>query len=89
MNNQISPMTFYILQKYIELGRIIILPEKHQRRTHRKKRINKKWLKRYGMTGILEPGQIIMLANGYVCMSKRSYNQIKKFSQKGEETKHD
>lgn len=63
-------------------GKIFILPEKHQRRTHRKKRINKKWLKRYGITGILEPGQIIMLENGYICMSKKTYNQIKKLSQK-------
>lgn len=54
------------------------------RRTHRKKRINKKWFKRYGITGILEPGQIIMLANGYVCMSKRSYNQLKKYIKKEE-----
>jgi hypothetical protein len=70
-------------------NKIFILSEKHQRRTHRKKRINKKWLKRYGITGILEPGQIIMLANGYVCMSKKSYNQIKKFSKKEETENND
>lgn len=30
-----------------------------QRRTHRKRRINKKWLKRYGYKTVLDDGRII------------------------------
>ena len=34
-----------------------------QRRTHRKKRINKKWAKRYGYKTVLDDGRIIQCGN--------------------------
>lgn len=48
-----------------------------QVRRHRKKRINKKWLKRYGTHWeMLDPGQIIFV-NGKLLMSRRTYNKLK------------
>ena len=34
-----------------------------QRRTHRKKRINKKWLKRYGYKTVPDHGRVLMMGN--------------------------
>lgn len=34
-----------------------------QRKTHRKKRINKKWLKRYGYRTVLDDGKIICVGD--------------------------
>lgn len=57
---------------------IVIMPgSKKQNRTHRKKRINKKWGKRYGFTyyDILEYGKTMMF-DGKLYMSERTYDSM-------------
>jgi hypothetical protein len=51
-----------------------------QRRKHRKKRINKKWLKRYGYEecDLMPHGQIMAMDNGTLWMTKRTYQRLKK-----------
>lgn len=51
-----------------------------QRRKHHKKRINKKWLKRYGCEecDLMPHGQIMMMGNGTLWMTKRTYQKLKK-----------
>ena len=39
------------------------LTKEVQRRTHRKRRINKKWLKRYGYKEVLDDGTIVVSGN--------------------------
>lgn len=48
-----------------------------QRRKHHKKRINKKWLKRYGCEecDLMPHGQAIM-SNGVIWMTKRTYQRL-------------
>jgi len=50
-----------------------------QRRKHHKKRINKKWLKRYGCEecDLMLHGEIIAM-NGTLWMTKRTYQRFKK-----------
>lgn len=61
---------------------IIIISEKDngdQARTHRKKRINKKWRKRYGIVSTpLEKGQCIVVKGTGIYMSRKTYNALKK-----------
>ena len=52
MNQQ----TYYMGFRLIET---IAITKEVQRRTHRKRRINKKWLKRYGYKTVLDDGRII------------------------------
>lgn len=52
-----------------------------QRRTHKKKRINKKWLKRYGMK-IVPDNTKILLMNNTLMMTKKCYEKLKKFADK-------
>lgn len=43
---------------------------------HKKKRINKKWLKRYGTyCEMLDPGEVV-LVDGRLLMSRRTYNKL-------------
>lgn len=60
---------------------IIIISEKDnggQRRSHKKKRINKKWRKRYGTVSTpIEKGQCIVVKGAGVYMSRKTYNTIK------------
>jgi hypothetical protein len=51
-----------------------------QRRKHRKKRINKKWLKRYGYEecDLMPHGQIYAMGDGIFWMTKRTYQRFKK-----------
>ena len=51
-----------------------------QRRKHHKKRINKKWQKRYGYyeLNMMPHGQVIMMDNGVIWMTKRTFEQLKK-----------
>lgn len=68
----------------IELGNAIEIRiiQKHEegdrRRTHKKKRIDKKWLKRYGYYGkqLLSRGQIIMVDN-IAYMSLDTFRSLK------------
>ena len=52
-----------------------------QRRTHKKKRINKKWLKRYGMK-IIPDNTKILLVNNTLMMTGKCYEKLKKFTDK-------
>ena len=51
-----------------------------QRRKHHKKRINKKWRKRYRMIELnsMPHGEVIMMDNGVLWMTKRTFEQIRK-----------
>ena len=58
---------------------IIIVPtRKIQNRTHKKKRINKKWAKRYGFIIYerLENGETYMM-DGKLYMNQHTYTQLK------------
>lgn len=57
---------------------IVVLPGiKKQNRKHRKKRINKKWAKRYGYTyfDLIDYGNTITF-DGKIYMSQRTYNSM-------------
>lgn len=51
-----QPITYYDGFRLVETTAIT---KQVQRRTHRKRRINKKWLKRYGYKTVLDDGSII------------------------------
>jgi hypothetical protein len=53
------------------------LTKKVQRKTHRKKRINKKWLKRYGMHDVPDDGCILVMGD-VLFMTPRTAQRIKK-----------
>lgn len=53
------------------------LTKKVQRKTHRKKRINKKWLKRYGMHDVPDDGHILVMGD-VLFMTPRTVQWIKK-----------
>ena len=57
---------------------IHIATKKCQRRKHRKKRINKKWQKRYGFHeyNMMPHGQV-MLIDGVYWMTRKTFNEIK------------
>lgn len=61
---------------------IYIATKEIQRRKHRKKRINKKWQKRYGMIELnsMPHGEVVMMDNGVLWMTKRTYQEL---TQKG------
>ena len=52
-----------------------------QRRTHKKKRINKKWLKRYGMK-IVPDNTKILLVNNTLMMTEKCYEKLKNLTDK-------
>lgn len=58
---------------------IIVIPDnKRQNRTHKKKRINKKWAKIYGYTSYnyIEDGKVITM-NGSMYVNPRTYYKLK------------
>ena len=59
---------------------IYIATQEFQRRKHKKKRINKKWRKRYGTVELnsMPHGEIVMMDNGVIWMTKRTFEQIRK-----------
>ena len=59
---------------------IYIATKEWQKRKHRKKRINKKWLKRYGTyeLNMIPHGEIVLTDDGVICMTKRTYEVFKK-----------
>lgn len=67
-----------ILANYTGIPIIVISDSKKQNRTHRKKRINKKWAKRYGYMqhNPMEDNQVISL-NGNMYMNPRTYYKMK------------
>ena len=48
-----------------------------QRRTHKKRRINKKWLKRYGYKCVPDNDKMIVF-NNKLFMTKGAYEKVKK-----------
>lgn len=59
---------------------IVVTDRYKQRRTHKKKRINKKWAKRYGIVRCgmpLEDGQILEL-NGKLYMNQNTHGSLHK-----------
>lgn len=63
---------------------VILPPIKKQARTHKKKRINKKWLKRYGYiyySNGIEDNQTFTF-NGCLYMNRNSYLALKKVLEK-------
>ena len=59
---------------------IYIATQEFQRRKHHKKRINKKWKKRYGTIELnsMPHGEVVMMDNGVLWMTKRTFEQIRK-----------
>ena len=55
---------------------ICLINRAGQKRTHRKKRINKKWLKRYGCHPF-KHNQVYMLENGTIWISRLTWQKIK------------
>jgi hypothetical protein len=60
---------------------IINTTRKVQNKTHKKKRINKKWAKMYGYTysNIIGDGEVVMV-DGKLYMNQFTYTQLKKVS---------
>ena len=69
MNNEIS--------KYTGIQIIVVPDRKKQNRMHKKKRINKKWGKRYGyiIYNSIEDEKVITM-NGTMYMNPRTYYKI-------------
>ena len=67
-----------IFAKYTGIPIIVVPDSKKQNRTHRKKRINKKWAKRYGYTtyNFIEDDKVIRM-NGRICVNPRTYYKLK------------
>lgn len=67
-----------IFAKYTGIPIIVVPDSKKQNRTHRKKRINKKWAKRYGYTtyNFIVDDKVIMM-NGRICVNPRTYYKLK------------
>jgi len=77
-NREVRNMTDY---KAILTGYPIYIATKEiQRRKHHKKRINKKWQKRYGMIELnsMPHGEVVMMDNGAMWMTKKTYIEFAK-----------
>ena len=57
---------------------VYIATKEIQPRKHRKKRINKKWQKRYGYEYDLMPHGQIIIVDGIIYMTKKTYEQFKR-----------
>lgn len=57
---------------------IYLATKRWQRRKHRKKRINKKWAKRYGFAEInlMPHNEVVMMDDGVIWMTKKTYDEI-------------
>ena len=59
---------------------VVIVPSsKSQNRTHNKKRINKKWAKRYGFTTyeMVDDGKVLMFGD-VMYMNQKTYEDLRK-----------
>lgn len=58
---------------------IYIATQEFQRKKHHKKRINKKWRKRYGCyeLNLMPHNEIVVMDNRVVWMTKRTYQELK------------
>ena len=61
---------------------IYIATKEVQHRKHHKKRINKKWRKRYGVIeyNSMPHGEVVMMDNGVIWMTKRTLQELQKRS---------
>ena len=59
------------------LGHTIYISKDHQRRKHRKKRINKKWKKRYGYYNPVPRGRMLII-NGVIYMTEQDFKTLRK-----------
>lgn len=73
-----EPIAYYNGFKLIETTAIT---KQVQRRTHRKRRINKKWAKRYGYKTVLDDGRILQVGD---CLFATP-NTVKKIIEKTKE----
>lgn len=73
-----EPIAYYNGFKLIETTAIT---KQVQRRTHRKRRINKKWAKRYGYKTVLDDGRILRVGD---CLFATP-NTVKKIIEKTKE----
>lgn len=66
------------IENYLGMQVVITdaITKKVRRRTHKKKRIDKKWLKRYGYTEVQDHSKILVVGNT-LYMSKRNYDKLK------------
>ena len=66
------------LMEWLSGHPIYIATKEWQKRKHRKKRINKKWLKRYGTyeLNLMPHGQVVMMDNGVIWMTKQTYQKL-------------
>ena len=77
-----------IMSDYSYNGYPIKIIQEHeqgeQKRKHKKKRINKKWKKRYGVyeTQYLDKNQVLFV-NGEIVISRKIFNEIKKILDNG------
>lgn len=67
-----------ILSAYTGIPITVVPNSKKQNRKHKKKRINKKWAKRYGYTtyNSIEDEKVIMM-NGNIYVNPRTYYKLK------------
>lgn len=58
---------------------IYVATKEFQRRKHHKKRINKKWLKRYGCreVNLMEHGKVVLTEDGLLYMTKKTFEILK------------
>lgn len=58
---------------------IYIATKTFQRRKHHKKRINKKWQKRYGYYELnyMPHNEVIMMDDGVIWMTKKTYERMR------------
>ena len=64
---------------------IFIATKEYQRRKHHKKRINKKWRKRYGVVefNYMPHGQVMFnKIDGAVYMTKKTFEEVKKMAER-------
>lgn len=58
---------------------VFIATKEKQVRKHRKKRINKKWRKRYGLIEVdMMPDGKVMMIDGKLWMTKKTFQELKK-----------
>lgn len=60
------------------LGHPVYIVKEGQKRKHRKKRINKKWLKRYGCYEFIANDQVVIMNDGTICMTKKTWEKLRK-----------
>lgn len=70
-----QPNTYYNGLQLIETTAIT---KQVQRRTHRKRRINKKWLKKYGYKTVLDDGNVILFGDCLLATPKTAKKLIEK-----------